>query len=144
MTARKYLILCAIMVLGACGDVALSRGMKDVGNISLANWTQVFGALLNPWVIGGIVLLIGFMATYLTALSWADLTYVLPATAIGYIIMAALARIFLHENVTSKRWIGILLITAGVGFVAGGPPMTSTHRPVHNPECEPAASGGER
>ncbi len=124
MPPRKYLVLCAVMVLGACGDVALSRGMKEVGNISLTNWPHLFSALASPWVIGGILLLIGFMASYLTALSWADLTYVLPATAIGYILMALMAKFLLHENVTPKRWIGILLISAGVGFVAGGPALT--------------------
>ncbi len=140
MTSRKYLVLCAVMVLGACGDVALSRGMKQAGNISLANWDQLFAALANPWVVAGIFLLIGFMATYLTALSWADLTYVLPATAIGYILMALLARFFLHEQVTPRRWIGILLITAGVGFVAGGPSFTPAHE--GQPDCESLRSGG--
>jgi uncharacterized membrane protein len=143
VTSRKYLVLCAVMVLGACGDVALSRGMKAVGNISLANWTQVFVALLNPWVLGGIILLMGFMASYLTALSWADLTYVLPATAVGYILMAALAKFFLHENVTAKRWIGILLITAGVGFVAGGPSLTPRSE-TQEDQRELVATRGDR
>jgi drug/metabolite transporter (DMT)-like permease len=118
------MVLCAVMVLGATGNVALSRGMKGV-HITLANWTHLFTALLNPWVIAGICMLICFMAAYLTALSWADLTYVLPATALSYIIIPVLAVAFLHENVSVKRWMGILLITAGVGFVAGGPSLTT-------------------
>ena len=124
MNPRKYLVLCAVIVLGACGNVTLARGMKDVGTISLHNWTGLFSALLNPWVLVGIVLLIGFMATYLTALSWADLTYVLPATAFGYILMAGLGKFFLHEAVSARRWIGVVLITIGVGFVARGPALT--------------------
>jgi drug/metabolite transporter (DMT)-like permease len=138
VSPRKYLTLAAIVVLGACGDVALSRGMKDVGNLSLENWSQMFLALMNPWVAAGVILLIGFMSSYLTALSWADLTFVLPSTAVGYILMALLATFFLHENVTPKRWLGILLITAGVGFVAGGPPLTEKPRA----SCE-FVSGGE-
>jgi len=128
---RKYIVLCAVMVLGACGNVALSRGMKQGPKISVSNWTAVFSALQNPWVIGGIMLLIGFMAAYLTALSWADLTYVLPATALSYIVIATLAVVFLHESVSSRRWIGILLIAAGVGVVSGGPSIT-THEKLHN------------
>jgi drug/metabolite transporter (DMT)-like permease len=123
---RKYLVLASVMVLGACGDVSLSRGMKSVGSISLHDWTRIFAALMNPWVLAGITLLLGFMATYLTALSWADLTFVLPATALSYILLAGLSRLFLHENVTSKRWLGIALITVGVGFVASGPSLTAT------------------
>ena len=87
-------------------------------------------ALLNPWILGGIGLLMLFFASYLTALSWADLTYVLPATAISYVLMALLARILLHEHVTANRWMGILLVTAGVGFVATGPERTPERIPA--------------
>jgi drug/metabolite transporter (DMT)-like permease len=140
VSARKYFVLAAIVVFGACGDVALSRGMKDVGNLSVSDPLQVLYALANPWVVGGILLLIGFMSCYLTALSFADLTYVLPATAVGYILMAILAKAFLHETVNPKRWAGILLISAGVGFVAGGPSLTE---PESAP-CEDVATGNEQ
>lgn len=125
MTPRKYLTLGAITVLGAVGDVFLSRGMKDLGTVTLSNWTHSITALFNPWVAVGTILLIGFLAGYTSALSWADLTYVLPATSLGYVLVALLSIVFLHEHVTLTRWLGILLITAGVGFVAGGPSHTS-------------------
>jgi drug/metabolite transporter (DMT)-like permease len=124
VSLRKYLILIGVVVFASCGDVFLSRGMKSVGHVSFSNFHQLFSALLNPWILAGICLLILFFASYLTALSWADLTYVLPATAVSYVIMALLARFFLHEKVSLTRWLGILLITAGVGFVAGGPATT--------------------
>ena len=81
-------------------------------------------SFLIPWVVVGICLLILFFCSYLTALSWADLTYVLPATALSYVLMALLAKIFLHENVTLEHWLGVGLITVGVGFVATGPSLT--------------------
>lgn len=128
MTARKYLLLLAIAVFAACGDVCLGRGMRDFGAVTSANWRLLLTALWNPWVLTGISLLILFFCSYLTALSWADLTYVLPATALGYILMALLAKVFLHENVTLSRWLGIGLVTIGVGFVATGPALTVTER----------------
>jgi drug/metabolite transporter (DMT)-like permease len=70
------------------------------------------------------------MAAYMTALSWADLTYVLPATALGYVLVALMGEFLMPmlgaagENISGTRWAGILLITAGVGFVAGGRPHT--------------------
>jgi drug/metabolite transporter (DMT)-like permease len=140
--ARKYFVLAAIVLFGASGDVSLSRGMKAAGNISLSNWTHIFGVLLSPWVLAGIVLLIAFMACYLTALSWADLTFVLPATAVGYILMALLARFFLHEQVSLRRWIGIVLITIGVGFVTGGPTLTE-HEKAPEPEATVAKGRGQ-
>jgi len=86
----------------------------------------------------GIVLLIGFFAAYTTALSWADLTYVLPATSISYVLLAFMAKFILHEHVTMTRWAGIFLISAGVGFVAGGPALTAPHTPaVREDEPEP-------
>ncbi len=102
----------------------LSHGMKQVGAISLHHLQTVFLAVANPWVALGILFLLGFFATYMNALSWADLTYVMPATALGYVLLALVARFVLHEHISPLRWIGIVLITAGVGFVAGGPALT--------------------
>jgi drug/metabolite transporter (DMT)-like permease len=133
VTVRKYLILLAVVVFGACGDVCLGRGMRDFGAVTSANWRLLLTVLWNPWVVTGICLLILFFCSYLTALSWADLTYVLPATALSYLLMALLARAFLHENVTPGHWLGIGLITLGVGFVATGPSLTVA---AHDPPKE--------
>ena len=102
----------------------LSHGMKQVGSISVHHLAGVFAAVLNPWVAAGIVALLAFFASYVNALSWADLSYVMPATSMGYVFLALSARFFLHEHVSPVRWLGILLIAAGVGFVAGGEALT--------------------
>jgi len=123
----------------------LSHGMKQAGAISLNHLSGVFVALLNPWVAVGIVLLLAFFATYMNALSWADLTYVLPATSLGYVLLALIARFALHEQISPMRWVGIALISGGVGFVAGGPSLTAhshTEPTVDCPETPVAASRG--
>lgn len=136
MSWRKYLVLLGVVVFGSLGDILLSRGMKQFssvhGDLTFAHWTLVFRALENPWVIAGMALLIVFFVSYLSALSWADLTYVLPATAIGYVVLVLGARFWLHEHVPLMRWIGILMIVGGVGFVAGGP-----HKSEQAPPCAP-------
>ena len=124
MTFRKSFVLLAVAVFAACGDVCLARGMQDFGPVTTANLNHLVLSLWNPWIVVGICLLILFLCSYLTALSWADLTYVLPATAVSYVLMALLGKFFLHESVTLSRWLGVALITAGVGFVAGGPVLT--------------------
>jgi drug/metabolite transporter (DMT)-like permease len=121
---RKYLVLAGVTVFAAAGDSMLSHGMKQAGNISLNHLQGVIFAVLNPWVAIGILLLLAFFATYMTALSWADLTFVLPATSLGYVLLALVARFVLHEHVSPLRWLGIALITGGVGFIAGGPEIT--------------------
>jgi drug/metabolite transporter (DMT)-like permease len=63
----------------------------------------------------------------MAALSWADLTYVLPATSLGYVLVALVAHFGFHEVISWTRWLGIGLIAAGVGFVAAGPSVTPIH-----------------
>ena len=128
MTFRKYLVLAGITAFGAAGDSMLSHGMKQSGGISLHNLQNVILALGNPWTAAGTVLLLGFFAAYMTALSWADLTYVLPASAFGYVVTAFLSRFFLHEAVSPWRWAGVMLITCGVGLVARGPSLTERRK----------------
>lgn len=134
MSFKRNIVLVGVIVFGAFGDCSLSRGMKQVGAVSVGHWQLVFHALGNPWVIGGIILLLGFFASYLSSLSWADLTYVLPASAVGYILIALLAKFFLHEQVSLVRWIGIALIAGGVGFVASGSHVTKRPEKVIAPE----------
>jgi drug/metabolite transporter (DMT)-like permease len=98
--------------------------MKRMAPISLAHPGALITALASPWVLAGVLLLLVFFASYLTALSWADLTYVLPASSLAYVGIALLSRFWLHEQVSPSRWLGIGLITAGVGFVTQGPAYT--------------------
>ena len=124
MNLRKYLILAAIVVFGTFGDVFLKRGMSQMGAITAAHWTQVITAVFTPWVALGIVFLLVFFAAYLHALSWADLTYVLPAASFNYVLLALLSAYWLHEEVNLTRWVGILLVSSAVGFVTRGPEVT--------------------
>jgi drug/metabolite transporter (DMT)-like permease len=116
--------------------------MKQVGPVSVAHLGMLFSAMKNLWVVTGILCLLGFFASYLTALSWADLTFVLPSTAFGYVVVALLSKFWLHETVSLYRWAGIVLIVCGVGFVANGPSLTQhdSHHPVDEPTA--AVTGG--
>lgn len=131
---RQYLILGLVSVSAPLGDTCLSRGMTHLPAISLAHPATLIAAVFTPWIAAGIVMLIGFFASYLTALSWADLTFVLPATAFGNVIVALLSRFWLGEAISLERWAGIVLITLGVGFVAQGPSLTE--RPALAAEAE--------
>ncbi len=136
VTFRKYLVLAGITVCATAGDSLLARGMKQLGNInvSLHNLSGLLLAILNPWVTAGILLLLAFFACYMSALSWADLTYVLPATSLGYVLVALIARLGFHEEISPTRWLGIALIAAGVGFVAAGPSVTPSRQRLDSRE----------
>ena len=148
LSPQRYLILLAVMLTASVGDTLLSHGMTQVGPVTLAHLGMLLAALRNLWVITGILCLLGFFASYLTALSWADLTFVLPSTAFGYVVVALLSKFWLHETISPYRWAGILLIVCGVGFVANGPSLT-THEAQHAteetaPAGEGAVTGGTR
>jgi drug/metabolite transporter (DMT)-like permease len=118
---RKYLVIVSMMLFGASGDALLARGVKQAGAIDIHHILNVFAVLANPYVLCGIISLLIFMWSYMTALSFADLSYVMPATAISYVLMTLLSIFWLHEHVGPERWSGILFIVVGVGLVAGQP-----------------------
>ena len=119
---KTRIILAVIIISNAVGDVSLSYGMKRVGNISALPLPQMASAavqaLFHPWVALGVILLIIFLISFATALSWADLSYVLPSTAVGYILIALLAHWVLQENLNPARWMGTALIAVGVLLVS--------------------------
>ena len=124
LSPSQYAVLLAVVLTASFGDALLSRGMAQVGPADLHHLPLLFYALGNPNIIVGIILLIGFFACYMTALSWADLTFVMPATAFGNVVIALLSRFMLHEHISPTRWLGILLLTSAVGFVANTPART--------------------
>lgn len=112
----------AIVILtNVLGNLFLKWGMDHTGEITTSP-LSFLRAIFTPWVTLGICLLILWLLSKMLLLSWADLTYVLPVTAFGYVINAAVGRIFLGENVSPARWVGTLLIMAGVILVGLGNP----------------------
>lgn len=105
----------------ALGNFALDRGMRHRTTDSVLDYLV---AIFTPWVMLGISLLILWMLSRMALLSWADLSYVLPVTALGYVANALMGRFFLYEYVTPWRWAGTLLIAAGTILVGAGSPHT--------------------
>src|SRR5690242_15970780 len=110
MTLRKIVVLALIILCSTGGDFFLKVGMSQIGHV---HWTQpwvLITALFNPWVALGTVILIIFFVSLMDALSWADLTYVMPATALGYVLTALVSAGILHEHVSVYRWMGVVVI----------------------------------
>lgn len=104
------------------GDVCLTKGMRSVGEVDTIDPVQLFHigvqVFSNPLIWGGIFILSIFFGLYLVALSWADLSFVLPVTAFGYVLNAFMSWKLLGENVSIVRWIGTLIICVGVAVVS--------------------------
>jgi drug/metabolite transporter (DMT)-like permease len=131
------------MICAPLGDSCLKRGMTLQPPITLNHPAALIAAIFTPWIALGIALLIGFFASYLAALSWADLTFVLPATAFGNVIIELISYFWLHEHVSWQRWLGVFLITAAVGFVAQGPSLTTHPTQVSAQPPTPARTASE-
>src|SRR5947209_7549372 len=112
--------ICAVVVIlsNVFGNFFMKRGMPAALPTPLAYITVLF----RPWVTLGVLLLILWMVSRMALLSWADLSYVLPVTSIGYVLVAIVGKVLLHEEITGKRWAGIALIMVGVAMVSGGAP----------------------
>jgi transporter family protein len=119
----KTVILVTIAgLIGGAGHVMLSAGMRTVGDLTESvaggRGTMVWAAVSHPWVILGVFLQATFFFLYLALLSRADLTVVLPMTAISYIAIALGAQVFLAEALTPIRWAGIGCILIGVALIS--------------------------
>ncbi len=121
----KTRIFTALVVISnVLGNFSLTWGMRQVGSlVSLSPWPYI-AALFNPWVALGVSLLIVWLVSQMTLLSWADLSYVLPVTSVGYVLAALAGRLFLHEAISLGRWLGIGLIMTGVAMVGRTAPRS--------------------
>ncbi len=114
----KTRVFAIIVILSnAFGNFFLDRGMH--GRVT-ATPLEYVAAILTPWVMLGISLLILWLLSRMALLSWADLSYVLPVTSLGYVASALIGHFWLHEHITAQRWAGTLLIVAGTVLVGMG------------------------
>ena len=118
---KTALVLSVAVLANSLGSVCLSKGMKDFGAQEALGAVWLPKAALHvvsdPWMILGIALLLVFLASYMAALSWSDLSFVFPATAPAYILTALFSKLFLNEMISPTRWLGTLLIVMGTGLV---------------------------
>jgi drug/metabolite transporter (DMT)-like permease len=117
---KTRLFLALVITSQPLGNLSLTVGMKH--RVLQSPWDYLT-AIFSPYVAVGIALLIVWLLSRMALLSWADLSYVLPLTAVGYIFTAAIGRFVLNEQISASRWSGTLLIVAGTALVG----MTDSH-----------------
>ena len=125
---KTFVMILAMVACANAGDLMLKRGMTKIGAVQLspAGLQHAFLRTVtsgNIWI--AILFLIGFTVSYMMLMSWADYSYVMPAGAFGYALLTLLAVLFLHESVSLRRWLGVLLICFGVLLVGLTKPRTT-------------------
>jgi drug/metabolite transporter (DMT)-like permease len=114
MSTKGHLLTAIVVLSNVLGNLLLSLGMKAVAG-GPAAYVKAF---FSPIVLLGVTLLVVWMLARMTLMSWADLSYILPVTAIGYVLSAAAGAVFLAEYISPTRWAGTLLIVAGIAVVS--------------------------
>ncbi len=116
----KTRLFAAIVILSnTLGNFFIARGMRGLA-VPADSALHMLLAIFTPWVALGIALLILWLLSRMVLLSWADLSYVLPVTSLGYVANALMGHFFLGEHITMARWSGTLLIVAGTVLVGMG------------------------
>ncbi|MBI2822672.1 MAG: EamA family transporter [Acidobacteria bacterium] len=129
---ETYVLLSLMVWFGALGNILLSKGMKQIG--ALNDWSAGRLATISIQMLTsgalwlGVLCLLLFFVSNLLLLSWADYSYVMPASASGYALVALLGYAFLGETVTPLRWLGVGLICLGVVLVDRTPLNTTGNR----------------
>jgi uncharacterized membrane protein len=114
LPVRARLLTVVVVLSNVLGNLLLSLGLKTQVLQGIGAYAK---ALVSPLVVLGVALLILWLLTRMTLLSWADLSYVLPVTSVGYVLSALAGQFFLGEEVSAVRWAGTLLIVIGTAIV---------------------------
>jgi drug/metabolite transporter (DMT)-like permease len=118
---RVTLVMLVAIAAAGVGNVCLSKGMQAVGALEAYDpgslWRFFVSAVMNPWVVGGILLELANYLLWLAVLSWSDVSWALPLNALEYILVGLAAAVFLGETVGPVRWLGIAFIAAGVALL---------------------------
>ena len=121
LRAKTWICATVVVLSNVLGNFFMKRGLPP----SLDGPLAYIAALFRPQVSLGVSLLILWMLSRMALLSWADLSYVVPVTSVGYVLVALMGRIFLDERITARNWLGIGLIVLGVSLVGAGTPQTA-------------------
>lgn len=118
MIIKTLLVILIAVTAATFGDILLSKGMKNIGPLPSFKLTvfipYILKSIFTPTILLGTTLLATYFFLWLAVLSWAELSFALPLTAITYVMTAFLAKSMLAEHVSPLRWSGTLLISIGI------------------------------
>jgi len=124
--AHAYRLVLLMVLLRPLGNLSLAWGMKHTASLFSGSTYAALVVVTNPFVVGGIVLLVLTLLIRIATLSVADLSLVLPLTAVGYVLSTALGRFVLGEAVSRSQWMGTVLICLGASLVTSEQRVSTT------------------
>ena len=128
---KTYLLIAVMIIAGPLGNILLGKGMKHTAELAIWPPSQLLHTGVNiftsGWIWSGIASLVAFFVAYMLVLSWADYSFVQPASSLAYGVVAVLGYLMLGEKVSPLRWTGIAIICLGVFVVGHTNPRTTRH-----------------
>ena len=129
LRAKTYILVALIVLFASAGNILLSRGMKQLSAVrveSAKDLVRLFMEIFSSgWIWMGIGALLLYLVCFMVVLSWADYSYVAPASATVYAVVPLVGHFLLGEKVPPLHWVGILIICLGVGLVRHTAPSTT-------------------
>ena len=126
---KTYILVAIVVVLGPLGNVLVGKGVKNVGELNSwaprALFSFFWRAFTTPTIWLGIAFLLAFFVAFIVVLSWADYSFVQPATSVSYAVVSLLSILILHEIVKPTQWAGVAIICLGVFIVGSTSPRTT-------------------
>ena len=119
---KTAIMIALIVVADSAGDVLLTKGMRQVGEVSSFAPRELWGiarrALRNHHFLASLLCMALHFVGFVAILSWADLSFVFPATALVYVVTTLASKFILRETISGHRWAGTALVCLGVGLVS--------------------------
>jgi uncharacterized membrane protein len=121
----REVLLLSILVFGSTGgEIAITYGMKATGEPTRFRPKELLiflaRALVNGWFWAGLPMMAVSFYALLVLLSWDPISFVIPASALSYVVGTLGAKYVLGERISAARWVGVALVCAGVALVATG------------------------
>ena len=145
MSTKTVLALIFMILIGTLGDVLISKGMKQVGEITSAHPAALLRAgtraLQNPIFVTGVVAQALYFCTFSAVLSWTDVSVVVPIGALSHVLTAFIAQHALGEHVTPQRWAGTIFVVIGITLVVRSQVSPAHGLDTHGKGAIPIPSG---
>lgn len=118
---KLVVILLVGLLMEAVGVVFLSKGLKQIGEMSAVNFSEVARLIVrgatNSNILYGVFFEAAFFSTLLFLMSRGDVSFVWPLTSLGFVLTTLAAKFILHEQVSALRWGGVFMIVLGAGLI---------------------------
>lgn len=128
---KTFIMILIMIIAGPLGNVLLGKGMKNVGSMTVASASDLVHIVARMFTTSavwlGVASLLTFFLANILVLSWADYSFVQPASSMAYGVVALLSIFLLGESVSPLRWAGIATICLGVFIVGKTNPRTTGH-----------------